>query len=1144
LRVSYFAILVSVCTAPGWSQGSLGGLTGVVSDPTGAAVPSAVLRITNLGTEAEVAVQSSTEGTYLASGLAPGQYRITISKPGFKTFSQAGVSVSTATFSTVDISMVVGDVSESVTVTGGAAELQAVSSEIGTIMPEKAMLDLPISLGGAATMGATGRRQIENFIYLTPGVTGNQYERQINGAPGFSAGVLIDGIDTLNIGAPGLIAEGTPPYEAVQEFKVQNTLYPAEYGLGFGILNFSLKSGANKFHGDLFEFIRNDKLDARGFFSATRPPLQQNEYGGTFGGPLLLPNYNGRDKTFFFFAYSGFQLRGGLPTSGLITLPSAQERSGNFSDYPFPTYNPSTTRPDGAGGFTRDPFTDNQIPVSLFSAVAQRSLPLIPEPDIPGSYFNNYVDRSHQPSTDNDWSIKIDHIINSKQHISGAYWWVHGNTQINGAVAGAFNPSFRNTPTVASGYRFNHEFTITPTLVNHAAFGYTPTNPTWAHWTLDPRLGNEVLQIPGIPVDSHGYPTLSFSSLYPTLGNSNNNGTDPQYFQNWNGVDDLSWVKGRHQLKFGFEYRRRKMTLLDRRNEGGTFNFSALSTSQPDSPDFANDGNAFASFLLGQVYSASRAVPAPLRHFVDGMTGMYVDDGIKVTTRLTITLGLRYEIPSYAQEQNGIISELSLTTPNPGAGGLPGALVFLGQGEGRTGTFNLFGSYYKSLSPRFGAAYSVDKQTVIRAGYGIFRIYPNYGRLNGCNLWCSGFGLQPSVTSTNQGVTPAFLLDTGFPASPVNPPVFDPALNNGGSVSYINEDSYRPALMQSWTLDLQRNLHFGILLDLAYVGSKTNGLWSGLENINQVNPAYLSLGQTLLADINSPQAAAAGIKSPYPGFTGSVAQALRPYPQYTAILDMYQPTGYNQYESLQVRVQKRYSNGLSFLFAYTFSKNIGAPGDDTFGDIYGGGGQMAIDTFNRKLEKSLVDFDQTHLFVLSWTYELPFGKGKEYLSGANAVVRNLVGGWQINSIETYRSGTPIAISGGPALPLFGGGNRPNWISSNVLTSIPMSQFDPSVDRYLNIDAFSQPAPFTFGNAPPVLPNVRTPFFYDEDFSVFKNVYFRESAYVQFRAEFYDILNRVVFSGPAADVNSPATFGVIGSQANTPRVIQFAMKLIF
>ncbi len=1144
MRTTPVVCLLLAFAALGWAQGSLGGLTGVITDPTGAAVPDASLRIANTDTGAEVSVQSTSDGAYFASGLAPGRYRITVTKPGFKTISEGPVTVSTATVSTVNVNMPVGEVTESVNVSENTLQLETASPEIGTIMPEKAMLDLPISLGGAATTGATGRRQIENFIFLTPGVTGTQWEKSINGAPGFSQEILIDGIDMQNIGAPGFIAESSPPYEGVEEFKVQNSLYPAEYGLGYGVLNFTLKSGTNKFHGDLFEFVRNDKFDARSFFSVSKPTIRQNEFGGTFGGPVILPKYNGKDRTFFFFTYSGFRLRGGLPTAGRVSLPTVQERGGNFSDYPFPIFDPSSTRADGSGGSVRDPFPNNVIPTTRFSGVAQRTLPLIPNPDIPGAYFNNYIDRSNQPSTDNDWSVKIDHNISSKQHLSGAYWWVHGNTQINGAVAGPLNPGYRNTPTTAGGYRFNHEWTLTPTLLNHAGFGYTPTSPTWSRWTLDPRQGNQTLQIPGIPADSHGYPQLSFSSLYPSLGNANNNGTDPQYFQNWTGVDDLSWVKGANQFKFGFEYRYRRMTLLDRRNEGGTFNFNALSTSQPDSPNFNNYGNPFASFLLGSVFSASRAVPAPLRHFSDSIWAFYGEDTIKVTKKLTLSLGLRYEVPNYAQEENGIISFLSLTAPNPGAGGRPGALEFLGSGTGRTGTKNIYGSYYKSFSPRFGATYALGQHTVIRTGYGIFRIYPNYGRLNGCNYWCSGFGLQPAFTSTDQGLTSAFSLDGGFPVSPVNPPIFDPSLNNNGTVSYVNSDAYRPARMQSWTLDVQRELPLRILLDLAYVGSKTNGLWSGLENIDQVNPKYLSLGQTLLADIGSPQAAAVGIGRPYPGFTGSVAQALRPYPQYTTIQDMYQPTGYNQYHALQMRLQKRYSNGLSFLGAYTLSKNIGVPGVDTFGDTSGGGGLMAIDTFNRGLEKTIVANDQTHVFVFSWNLELPVGHGKKFLSGMNPAMDKIFGGWQVNSIETYRSGVPIAISGGPTLPLFGGGNRPNWISSNVRTSVSMSDFDPAKNRYLDINAFAQPAPFTFGNAPPRLPNVRTPFYLNEDFSAFKNIYFRETIYLQFRAEFYDIFNRVVFAGPAANINNPTTFGIIGSQANTPRIIQFALKLVF
>jgi len=287
-----------------------------------------------------------------------------------------------------------------------------------------------------------------------------------------------------------------------------------------------------------------------------------------------------------------------------------------------------------------------------------------------------------------------------------------------------------------------------------------------------------------------------------------------------------------------------------------------------------------------------------------------------------------------------------------------------------------------------------------------------------------------------------------------------------------------------------------------------------------------------------------GIGKPYAGFTGSVAQALRAYPQYTNIDDMYQPTGYNFYNALQVRLQKRYSSGLSFLGAYTLAKNIGFPGGDIFGDTGGGGGAKAMDTFNRKLEKTTVSGDQTHIFIMSWNYELPFGRGKRFMAGISPVADKFIRGWQINGIQTYRSGTLIGVSGGGALPLFGGGNRPNWISGDVRSSASSGSFDPARDRYLNIAAFSQPAPYTFGNAPPRLPNVRTPFYYNEDISLFKNTYITESVYVQFRSEFYNIFNRVVFGGPSASINNPSTFGVIGSQANTPRLIQFALKLIF
>ena len=308
MRASVRVLLVFLAAAViAWGQGNLGGLTGLVTDPTEAVIGGATVTLTSLSTGAEITVSSTGNGVYLVRGVPPGSYILTVTSSGFKTYSREPVLISTATVGTLHVRMEVGTVTESITVVGGGIQLQTSNAEVGTLMESKAMLDLPISLGGAATIGASGRRQPENFIFLTPGVTGNQWSKSINGAPGFSMELLYEGVSAQGIGAPGFLAQTSPPYEAVDEFKVQNALYPVEYGRGFGVINFTLKSGTNELHGDLYEFFRNDQLDASGFFNATRPIVRQNEFGGSAGGPLYLPKiYDGRNRTFFNFNYTGF----------------------------------------------------------------------------------------------------------------------------------------------------------------------------------------------------------------------------------------------------------------------------------------------------------------------------------------------------------------------------------------------------------------------------------------------------------------------------------------------------------------------------------------------------------------------------------------------------------------------------------------------------------------------------------------------------------------------------------------------------------------------------------------------------------------------------------------------------------------------
>jgi hypothetical protein len=1139
-----YVALVGLVAAGAFAQGNLGGLTGTVVDTSNASVADATLTLTSNQTNSVHSAVADSAGVYTIRGLQPGSYRLDVQKPGFKKFVQDNVPILTATVSTLDIELSLGAVSESVTVSGNGVALQTTSPEIGTVLDRQTILDLPIQVGGSgATTAASGRRQPENFIFLTPGVSGIPWSKNINGSPDFSQEILYDGISAQLAVTPGFLAQTSPPYEAVEEFKVQNTLFPAEYGRGFGVINFTLRSGTNQFHGGLFEFLRNDKLDARPFFNATRPRVRFNEFGGSLGGPVWIPKvYDGRDKTFFNFNYGG--LRNQPATNGtLISVPTAAFKRGDFSDFRdsagnlIPIFDPATTGPDGS----RSPFPGNIIPTNRFSSVARNVLPLIPDPDFPG-YFNNFMNRTANSLKDQTWSLKGDHILNTAHRISASYWKTNTTTPSYSPL-GATTPLglWSYNPVNGVGARVNYNQMIRPTLLHHFAAGYTASNPIRQR---DTRRGNEIFKLPGVPSDAPGFPTFNVNNLYGNLvlGNSNQQPNDPSQNRNYSFVDNFTWIKGRHQFKFGgdvrfFQYDNFAGTV----NGGlsGTFDFSPLSTADLSSPNSANQGNAWASLLLGQVFSGQRLIPAPLRRMRGEYYAWYVEDVVKLNRKFTVTLGLRHEIPTVIYEADSRQSSLNLSLPNPAAGGRLGALEFLQPGKKLTPTFT------KAFSPRVGIAYSLNDKTVLRTGFGIFYSPTNatsVGRQAG--LFSSGYSFAQAFPQLTSGRVPALDLDTGIPAFPGTLPITDPSLSNGGTIEYMNAGAGKPGYMSSWTFNLQRELPGQFLLDLGYVGQRGTALPSGLENLNQVDVRYLSLGTTLNADINSAAARAAGISAPYPGFTGSVAQALRPYPQFSDIRNLYQPIGWSTYNALQMRLQRRFSAGISFLAAYTFSKALVSGGGYTgLGDD--AAGSRPLDTNNRAIEKRLAGFDTPHNLVLSWAYELPFGRGKAIMGSANGAANLLVGGWQLNGIQRYVSGTPIAVSGGGVIPLFNGGNRPNRVLGvPARTDVSRSDFDPARDRYLNVNAFSQPAPFTLGNAPPVLGDVRTFAFLNEDFSILKDFHLYETHRLQFRAEFFNVLNRVVFAAPAANLNAPATFGRIAGQANAPRNIQLALKYNF
>lgn len=1129
-----FAGAFSISPTVSWAQVSAGEIGGTVTDPSGAVLPGVQVEATHLATNQKFSTTVTPTGTYVLTAVPVGDYHVLAQQTGFKA-SVTETSVFTGRTTTLNIQMVLGALSEQVTVKADTAPLlQTTSAEVSTVVERNVIMDLPVALVPGAAAGS-GRRQIEQFQFLTPGVTGDQFSKSFNGSPDLSQEAIIDGVPLGNPATPGYMVQWTPPYEAVEEFKVSSSLYPAEFGRGFGVTNFTLKSGGNAFHGDAFYIVNNEKFNARGFFAPSRPIVKQNNFGFTLGGPIK------KNKTFFYGAFEKYILRSGAASRGLVTIPSLPFRSGDFSQLIdpstgqlIPIYDPATTRDDGAGGFTRDPFPGNMIPSQRFSVIAQRVVGLLPAPDYSG-IINNWIDRSSTPLDDRDWSLKIDHNFNDRHRAYFSIWYTNMPAWAYGPLGKGQPLDYGDwqSPGLGEGIRFNYEWVPRPSLINHFAFGFSSTG---GPRDADTHKGNKILQIPGVDPNATGFASFYIPGM-PEFGDSDQQPSAPQRCYSTIGTDIVTWVHGRHQVKFGADVRSERCSNLDSTIGGGAsgaFGFSNLETSLPDSPNAASLGNGFASFLLGQVDSAQQLAAIVSRTFSLPYMAFFVDDKIQVTPKLVISPGLRYEVPWPYRETHGRMSALDLGLSNAGAGGIPGAYVF---GANKVAPpLDL-----KEWGPRLGVAYQWNNKTVIRAGYGWIYAQTNatgLGSYQFGNSLFAGYSKITSFASTNGGVTPGLILDQGFPPFTGTLPITDPTIANGGYADFMNQAGDKQSSSQNWQANIQRDIGWSTVVDVAYVGNKGSRLPANLENLNQVPSKYLSLGPLLMQNISSAAAQAAGIKSPYTGFSGSVAQALLPFPQYLGITEQVEPVGNSTYHSMQLKVQKRASNGLAFLVSYTLSKTICDNGLSGFAVF----NAAPLDTANRRLEKSLAPNDVTHNLVMSWVYEVPFGKG------SRGPVQKLAKGWVIGAVASYRSGTPLGIGGGPDLLLFNGGNRPNRVPGvPERASVKGGSFDPAQDVYVNINAFSEPAPFTFGNVSRLEPSLRGFPYLSEDVSAIKRTYvpkIGEAFNVEFRAEFFNIFNRTVFGGPSTNINDPPSFGTVGYQANSPRTIQLSLKVNF
>jgi hypothetical protein len=970
-----------LCSVLAFGQGDRGAITGLITDKSGSAIPNVAIDAVNTATNGRFETVSTGTGSYRLVGLPPGIYDISAKANGFSTSVQRGVQIQTNQTATIDIGLTVGAVTESVTVQGGVPLIQTESADVGMVVESKQFLDMPLTLGG-------GIRNASSFIRLSPGVTPTgTWTKSISGGGGFQDQVYYDGI-ALSRGDLSNDSEVNPSVDAIGEFKLITNNYSAEYAHAMGgITSFTMKSGTNQFHGTAFEFLRNEKLDARGFFPSTRAPAKQNEWGGTIGGPLTIPKvYNGKDKTFWFASFDQFYRRGGA-LGGLNTLPTPNMTRGDFTQLGSKLiYDPSS-------GATRQPFAGNRIPANRISAVSAKMLPFIPAPELPGLVNNSIAPLASPRADERTAGFKLDHQLNTKTRLSGMYNDTFRPSIKSGAPSRLL-PVGGEAATLILNYNaqevrtnvlhLNIDQNLTPTTLNHIGLGYSRfRNPNFSlgfnqGW-IQPNGGK--LGLRGLQFDMT--PTVLFDTDgYTRFGN---NTASDNYFHTFTALDTITMIRGNHTFKLGAEVQRHRDNYRNFGNGGGTFRYRRETTGLPG---VANSGDSFASFLLGETSSADAFFRDSLPGGRYTVFGFFADDTWKVTNKLTLTVGFRWEPVVPHSDPAGRISYMDISMPNTAAGNLPGALRFGGQDGVSNRYLNVL---WKNYAPRVGVAYRIANRTVVRGGAGVF----NSNYINqGLGLPAFGYATTASFASADGGTTSAFNWDGGFPQNFRRPPVKDATAANGQGATAVIPSVYQLPYKLQWNFTIEHQFANDLSMSFGYVANAGRHLYNS-QAINQLPRQYWNLPASLLtSNINSPAAQAAGIKEPFPGFANlwgglaRVNQALRPFPQYSGVSIYGSTFGNSNYHSFQYKLDKRYGRNMMGTVAYTWSKFLtdAAMFDDNPAQ------QDAL-----KRERSYHPTDYPHVLTFSLQYSVPFKAG-------NKAVNFLISGWQLATVNTYNSG--------------------------------------------------------------------------------------------------------------------------------------------
>jgi len=1110
-------------------------ITGRVTDSSNAVVPSAEVLVTNTDTGVTRTTSANELGYYTAPLLPRGNYRVLVRNPGFKTIERSGLLLDEGQVLRLDFALEVGQVTESVNVVGSASLIETATTTVSSVIPNQKILDMPMQgrnffklvdlVPGVRPVGGYSQFPVDSFGASSASISG--------GAPS-SNNYMIDGAaaDTVNSGTFTIFLS----VDSIEEFRIITRNASAEYGrTGGGVVNVISKSGTNEFHGSAYEFLRNRALGANAWFSNrvgrdTRTPLKFNQYGATLGGPLA------RDKTFFFFNWEQAKRR--TEARDFRTLPTLLQRRGDFSETRnaqgelIRIYNPLTTGldPSRPGARIRDPFPGNVIPPDRIHAVARTVTGFYPEPNLPGLPFteaNNFLGQSPTPMNKNALGIKTDHHFTPSRRLSGRFTHDMTSLEHSNLFANIADPQTAEGAYPRRSAVFNYTDALRPDLLLEARAG-------WNRYGLlrNPRsFGFDPAQL-GLPASLKNQMQYPLFPQFSPAGVSEIGSVQSNLIRlssdAWTAAGAVTNVRGGHVIKFGAEQR------LYRYNNSQfqpslSFDFASTFTRGPD-PNVASAtaGYGFATFLLGAPTSGQARRWYPLT-FQATNFGAFIQDDWKVSPKLTLNLGLRWEFEGAVTDRYNAISNFdpSVETRVDGLT-LRGGLVFPGTaGLSRGMRDNAFTDF----GPRVGFAWRFAPKTVFRGGFGLFYL-PGTGHF--VQLGRTGFELLTTmVTSVDGGFTPYNTLTDPFPEGIQLPPgsKLGPLTALGTSLTG-NVRSMRLGYSEQWNANIQRDLPGGWLVELGYIGNHGIRLPAN-RTLAYLPSEFLSLGTQLQQLVPNPLA---GLITVGPLSQRMVTRAtlLRRHPQFTGVAGL-DAWANSIYHGLTVRLEKRLSRGLAVVLAYTNSKMI----DDNLGNgtnlgptsvptsFSGGGSNIVQNWDNLRAERAISTNDLPQRFVISASWDLPVGRS------GHRVYRTLAGGWQLHSIVTLQSGNPISITApAPALA----GDRPNVVGDPNLSA-------PTIDRWFNTMAFEVIPPFTFGNGPRNLPSTRTDGLFNWDFSLMKNIAVTERVRLQFRGEFYNFTNTPTFGTPGT-VLTAAPFGVINTTASSPRDVQLGLRLYF